>query len=528
MGARSCQEIHMVGTMTNYRYETRSEKKICNYLANGDIGRAEKILNVYGGIDYAFQYGYDSLAVILDAAPKNAHLDSEVILGLYCEHLSKKGWARRAQAILDQAEFRFRKTHLFDMIELGVAIRLGNDLNLEKITRWRNLQNYLPLNQPLSDGIYCNCMVIILVRLNRLDEARSFGTRALESYRIARQPYLQYFIHQHLADIAVVTGELKMARRHLRAAISYFDKAGVCYGSEKESLEIIQLALDFENGKMAHIPERAVQIRKKLSQTENVAEITVQISRIAAMSIYFLQGRAAANQFLKDSQIDYHQSQGEFSVALDVVMANIDLLDGRSERARHTLDEAKQQGIYSAIGVAVFETVIGKMEPSQTLLSSRASNYNTRYRVVSELIKASDANAERKTTAMRKHVEQAMRIAVNEGLVEIFLEHREVVAKVSAKLAAGTFARGHRQLARMARQIHKLVQSSYIVPKQFSNLGISTQQLRVLITLQNGSSNKQIARTLGLSEAAIKYHVTNLFRVFGVAKRGELIEVTMQ
>ena len=129
---------------------------------------------------------------------------------------------------------------------------------------------------------------------------------------------------------------------------------------------------------------------------------------------------------------------------------------------------------------------------------------------------------------MRKHVEQAMRIAVNEGLVEIFLEHREVVAKVSAKLAAGTFARGHRQLARMARQIHKLVQSSYIVPKQFSTLGISTQQLRVLITLQNGSSNKQIARTLGLSEAAIKYHVTNLFRVFGVAKRGELIEVTMQ
>ena len=209
-------------------------------------------------------------------------------------------------------------------------------------------------------------------------------------------------------------------------------------------------------------------------------------------------------------------------------MANINLLDGRNERARHTLDEAKQQGIYSAIGTAVFETVFGKMEPTQTLRNSRAGNYNTRYKVVSELIKASDANAGKQTAAMRKHVEQAMRIAVNEGMVEIFLEHREVVAKVSAKLAKGTFARGHRQLARMARQIHKLVQSSYIVPQQFSNLGISTQQLRVLSALQNGSSNKQVARTLGLSEAAIKYHVADLFQIFNVSKRGKLIETAMK
>jgi len=510
--------------MAPYKFKPDVEERICQHLKQGDIAAAESLLNAYGGIDYAFRHGYESLATILDAAPDKAHLDNEVILGLYCEHLSKMGRARRAQSILDQGELNFQKTYLFDMIELSVAIRLGNDLNEDKITRWKDLENHLPLDQPLSEGIYYNCMLIILVRLNRIDEARIFGGRALESYGRARQPYLQFFIHQHLADLAVVRGELKAARRHLRAASSYFKEAGICHGSEKETMEIVQLALDFENGKLAHIPARAVEIRQRLTQTENVAEITVQTCRIGAMSLYFLKGRAAASQFLKDSQVDYHRSQGEFSVALDVIMANINLLDGRAEQAQHTINEATQHGIYSAIGTAVWESVTGKLEPSQTLRTQQAGNYTTRHKVVSELIKAADANAENQASAVRKHVEQAMRLAVNEGLVEIFLEHREVVVKVSAKLAKGTFARGHRQLARMARQVHQLVQSSYIVPPKFSNLGISTQQLRVLTALQNGASNKQVARTLGLSEAAIKYHVANLFRKFDVSKRGELIE----
>ncbi len=500
------------------------EAGIVRLLERGRLEEAQRELLDLGGMDFAFLYGYEPLARIIEALPGDAHLESEVFFGLYCEHLSKQGRARRAKSMLDDGAIRFRKTHMFDLIELSVGIRLGEHLTPDKVKRWINLESHLPIDRPLSEGIYYNCMLLIFVRLNRIEEARSFGRRALDSYGRAGKPYLQFFIHQHLADLSVVTGDLKNARRHLGAAARFLEEAGVSYGSDREIMEIVRLAIDFEQGRLDHIPARAEEIRRQLVRSENTAEITVQICRIGAMSLYFLKGRACALEFLKESQVDYHRSQGEFSVALDVVQANINLLDGRVEEARHAIDEALQQGIFSAMGQAVCETVQGKLDPAETLAAMGSGPATLRRRVVMELIRASEARRNRQPALLRQHVERAMRLAVNEGLSEVFLEHREVVAKVSARLATGTFARGHRQLARMARHIHRLIQASYSLPEELAGLGITPQKMRVLMALKNGATNKQIARKLGLSEAAIKYHVSKLLRVYQVSKRGELVE----
>ncbi len=502
------------------------ETEILQRLQQGQVKAAESLLQGLGGLEFAFLHGYGPLARIIDALPGDTHLESELFFGLYCEHLSKQGRARRAKAILDDGALRFRKTYLFDFIELSVGIRLGEHLTPDKVKRWINLESHLPVDRPLTEGIYYNCMLLVFVRLNRIEEARSFGRRALDSYRRAGKPYLQFFIHQHLADLSVVTGELKISRRHLSAASRFLDEAGVSYGSDREIMEIVRLAIDFEQGRLDHIPTRAEEIRRQLVRWENTAEITVQICRIGAMSLFFLKGRAAALEFLRESQVDYHRSQGEFSVALDVVQANINLLDGRVEEARHAVEEARQHGIFSAIGQAIHETVTAKLAPSEVLQTMSGAHMTLRQRVVMELVKASVAHKNRQPALMRQHVERAMRLAVNQGLSEIFLEHREVVSKVSPRLATGSFARGHRQLARMARHIHRLIQASYSVPEELAGRGISPQRMRVLMALRNGATNKQIARKLGLSEAAIKYHVSQLLRVYCVSKRGELIEKT--
>ena len=59
-------------------------------------------------------------------------------------------------------------------------------------------------------------------------------------------------------------------------------------------------------------------------------------------------------------------------------------------------------------------------------------------------------------------------------------------------------------------------------------MNLSRRQIEVLKTLQSGLSNKEIARSLGLSEATIKIHVSHLMRKFGVVNRTQVAVLSRQ
>jgi NarL family two-component system response regulator LiaR len=56
-----------------------------------------------------------------------------------------------------------------------------------------------------------------------------------------------------------------------------------------------------------------------------------------------------------------------------------------------------------------------------------------------------------------------------------------------------------------------------------ASLGITGQEMKVLHRLAEGQSNKEIARTLGLSPNTVKTHVANLYAKLEVARRTQAV-----
>ena len=491
----------------------------------GETSAAEALLEANGGPLFAFVHGYDALNDLLASVKDSTIFSSPLLLSCYCFSLVKLGRARRASAVLESSSKTFPTAFQREFMELIVFVHISDPVRESQFRRWKRLEGLLPVGQPLYDGLYYNSMAIVLVRLNKLTQARNFAIRSLESYHQAKQPALEFFIHLHLAHIAILEGNLHNARRAIEMARSMLAEEDSAHISGAALVEILECAMAWETGRFDTVPKRVVALRKRLLSGDSWAEIFVELCRAGAFSIYFTDGFEAASEFLEESQIDFHRRHGEFSEALDVIGAAIELLEGRHERAQHytTLRQDRRES-FGATGAMVLDGMLGKLETGVERASSQDSGTSPRYAIIGELNRASQAKQERDKVRQRRHVQNAMRLAVQEGLTGLFLEHRDLVVGVSSQLATGKFARGHIQLGRMARRIHQMIRTSYVTPTPLADKGITAQQLRVLSALREGASNKQIARKLGLSEAAIKYHLGRLFTAFNVTKRGELIE----
>ena len=54
------------------------------------------------------------------------------------------------------------------------------------------------------------------------------------------------------------------------------------------------------------------------------------------------------------------------------------------------------------------------------------------------------------------------------------------------------------------------------------------KQLQVLQLMADGNSNKQISQIVGITEATVKYHTSQLFRLFGVRNRTSCVKEAQQ
>lgn len=494
-----------------------SEDRIIAAYSSADLAKGNALFEAAGGERFAFYYGYDALGRVLSAMPQDHWLHHEASLCALVLYLSKHGKAARAQAHLNDPNLTFKKTIRFTIAQLLVVIHLGDPIREEDLERWVLLERRLPISEPLTEGLYCNAMLVVLVRRGRFKDARSFGLRSISAYKTAKHSYLEHFIHLHLADLSIMEGHLRQGRRHLLTARSCLLTWGETYGNEAAIAEVIELALDYETGNFAHIPSQSTRLRTSLVTGDSWAEIFNQLARITVMSIFFTAGRAAALRELELYQSDYSQRHGRLSDALALLEIELDRLDHLLGGAQQKLSQLDAENLRGPIGTVLLGGIVATIDNAHEVVvdvTGPRAQLNTLLRQA----RGQDAQARRRL------VEQAFWLAIQDGHAAPFMENRDVLSGLGPRLSAASFARGHVQLARMVRATLRAVKRCYWLPPAMEEMGINHRQLQVITALQSGATNKEIARLLGLSEATVKYHLTNLYRATDTKRRGQLLE----
>lgn len=503
----------LVGPKVDLEYSAATSFN--NPMSKHDPSPALQELTQGGGFLYPFLHGYERLAAILDALPPDEWRRDETVLAGLVLHLLKRGQSLLAKSYFHATNLEFEKTYQFDMLDLLLALHLGEPVSEEKLTSWRRLERALPISNALLSGLYYNTMMAMHVRLLRLDDARVAAQQAISCFREAGHIYLEHFIHIHLADMDVIEGRLRRAMRGLRTAERCLEMSHVRYGNEVEVIAIIRLAIDYERGHLDRVRRASAKLRNSLMTGDSWSELFFQLARISVMSAYFLDGRQAAQVELETFQADYARRHNGAPYAIDLLEARLSHLEWQPNVAERQLSVLDGTPIHSTIGQGIKDELRASLG-----MVNHLPQPTPKGAIVAALQQAQSNRGKSRKQA----IECALRLALEEGQIAPFLEHRDVFLGADSKPSSDQFLRGNIPLTRLVKRVMHQVHKSYVIPDELRALGFNRRQYRVAAALQAGSTHKQVARQLGTSEATVKYHLTAIYKMAGVFKKGQLID----
>jgi len=121
-------------------------------------------------------------------------------------------------------------------------------------------------------------------------------------------------------------------------------------------------------------------------------------------------------------------------------------------------------------------------------------------------------------------VEEALALAAPEGIWGPFERSKALAPTLRAYLKSRPSSAGRDRLSGVATMIlERLRRSQQDALREASNLALSQREYEVVGGLVRNQSNKEIARSLDVSEHTVKFHLKNIFAKLGVERRAQAI-----
>ena len=103
----------------------------------------------------------------------------------------------------------------------------------------------------------------------------------------------------------------------------------------------------------------------------------------------------------------------------------------------------------------------------------------------------------------------------------------QLLYKAIRTVASGEYWLSHAGISELVQNL-RLLSTRVEQQARQQTSSLSVQQMQIVEAIAAGSSNKEIAQDLSLSERTVKYHLTRIFSKFGVSGRMELARFSLK
>lgn len=399
----------------------------------------------------------------------------------------------------------------------------------------------LPLEAPELRGSFYNAMLEFFLRLRRYEQADGMAEKAMAAYRQADYPILCFYIALHQSVLSLLTSDFNRMGQCLRLATEMLSKTGFDSPGDQRLLDLVHACMAYENGE----PETLLVFLDHGLSALMEGELWPSLADIAiyygshALSVHM--STRAALRFLERWSV-YQPLNRQFRLSLEVRKAQI-LQNGNGWGDAVRLLTPLNAG-FNRVWIESAEQALARLSARNdiTLALSwlRQITYErpnflhlerkleailgnphllVRQEIATTIWLAFVCRHTQQNSKARNLLRLVFELCASHGglmaLAEewLFLDHLLQDKRMADYVMAATPARA------ILRRLDKGRQSSLAAART----QLTQQELKILMMLTEGASNKLIARNCGISEPTVKFHLKNVYRKLGCARRHEAI-----
>ncbi len=537
-----------------YARRGETERAIATYQQAGAYDEALAIFEAASGRFYLYLYGSAAFDRVLAGFPLDyAARNDTLVMSLAMQSL-KRGEVERARRLiadrfgeavndLDNV-FADKTAYSTDFLAFRVVMLIYEDYLLTErlFGQVFAMLSDLPPDGHLVRGSFYNSVLEFYVRGRRFAAAEDVAVRALHHYREANTPLLAFYISLYQALMRLMMGDAVNARQHAVRADLLLRQVGFDSPGDARLLTLLFACIDYEGGKAEPLA------RFLSSQLDDFAHGEIWPSLIEFALQYGSQALSehfstiAARNFLDRWRV-YQVSNRQFGMMIELREATILQNANRWQEAAEKLGPVPSRITRQWVAGAAeeLERLQDRDEIVLALIWLRHNVYEapTRPHLVVQLdamldnlnltgrqrlavevwlafVHKRQRNLSRARALLQKVFEQAARL----GAIAPLAEERVFLSELIEQQRIGEFL----DSSASVRQVLRLLRDNGMPNSALgAQNGLTRRETKVLLMISEGSSNKFIANALGLSEATVKFHLSNVYRKLGCTRRREAI-----